>query len=231
MLQTAPVESEWLLVLYDLLRRIDPYVARMPSSDPQQVLARWRGLKLKDRSGNDDKHDEGLFTSLSLVDEFRCMIAALYGKQYEDKTIKQLGGPDDPDVVLRCAFYGNGHLTRDRMKAAYKRDERTFVFAALFNDSFYQKQDCRVEIEEHLSDPLSYMYKARCAQIHTRYPPFDPRPVSDTVTQEKPPTDEMAALSRIGDQIAAVQAQIGRMSSISILGFIALLAILLYTQY
>jgi hypothetical protein len=62
-----------------------------------------------------------------MKDEFRCLIAALYGKEAgyaRNKTVVL-----DTDVALRCAFYGSAELTSKEMHKGRERDGAAFVFA------------------------------------------------------------------------------------------------------
>jgi hypothetical protein len=85
--------------------------------------------------------DEGYFTSLKMKDEFRCLIAALYGKTYANNKTVVLGTATAPDVALRCAFYGNAQLTSKEMHKGRERDADAFEFAVLFNDHVYLKPE------------------------------------------------------------------------------------------
>jgi hypothetical protein len=72
LLEIAAVTLQWLEVLYSLLDGLDPeHVARPYKID--RVLERWSAV-----IGADYKERP---TSLEMKDEFRCLIAALYGKE------------------------------------------------------------------------------------------------------------------------------------------------------
>jgi hypothetical protein len=119
LLEIAPVTQQWLFTLHGLLDRLDPqHVARPDKID--HLLERW-SVDYK------EKPDEGFLTSLEMKDEFRCLIAALYGKTYaNNKTVVTAR-----DVALRCAFYGNAELTPREMRKGRGRDGTAFVFAVL----------------------------------------------------------------------------------------------------
>ena len=95
LLEIAPVTPKSLDVLYSLLNGLDPeHVARPYKID--YVLDRWSAVIDADYRGD-------------MKDEFRCLIAALYGKTAgyaRNKTVVL-----DTDVALRCAFYGSAELT------------------------------------------------------------------------------------------------------------------------
>jgi hypothetical protein len=78
LLEIAPVSMEWLWVLYDLLNTLAPEQVATPEKI-DHVLARWAAL---DDRGHDGKAIEGHITSLSIKDEFRCLIAALYARSF-----------------------------------------------------------------------------------------------------------------------------------------------------
>jgi hypothetical protein len=104
------------------------------------VLARWATLDV-----SDGKVNEGYHTSLSIKDEFRCLIAALYGRGYSNTT-----DPNAKDVALRCLYYGRGDITANDVKAGYKRDKDVFAFAVLFNDKIYSTPALRKPLQEEL---------------------------------------------------------------------------------
>jgi hypothetical protein len=148
---------KWVWVLHDLLDKLAPERVATPKKI-DHVLARWAALD--DRS-SDGKAIEGLATSLSIKDEFRCLIAAIYGKGYPELTAEELlkkdyskfrsfihGSPNAKDVALRCAYYGKGDITPQTMRAGYKRDKDVFVFAVLFNDKIYNSPALRKPLRE-----------------------------------------------------------------------------------
>ena len=167
--------------------------------------------KRKSYYQDQDEDRRGDYTSLNYVDEFRCLIAALYGKRL-DKAFIPIGGPDDPDIALRCAFYGNELLTEDQMRAYYERDDdNAFVFAALFNDDLYLKPSCRAVLEDISG---GYLYVRRCEQIHKRLKRFNPRPISETGVKfvdshmEKEPSEETMAIIRLDSRITSLEKSI-----------------------
>lgn len=236
MLQSAPVESRWLQALHSLLSALDPHIARTLDSDLQEILKRWSTLSLKKTFGDQTEDAEGWTTSLSLVDEFRCLIAALYGKRFAKNKFEVLGGPDDPEIVQRCAFYGNGTMTVVQMRAGYQLDGDIFVFAALLNENLYFKIECRAELEDQISGDLRHAYARRCEQIQKRRPAFDKRPVSEsgaTVLEdviEQAVSAEATALSRIEAQLEALKSRISDASRASTWGFLIVLGLLIYVR-
>ena len=157
LLEIAPVSMEWVWVLYDLLDSLAPEQVATPEKI-DHVLARWATL---DDRMSDGKEIEGHYTSLSIKDEFRCLIAALYGRGFPKLTAEDAlktdyskfrsfihGSPNAKDIALRCAYYGKGEITAKGMRAGYKRDKKAFVFAVLFNDKIYNSPELRKPLQE-----------------------------------------------------------------------------------
>jgi hypothetical protein len=143
LLEIAPVETSWLHVLYDLLDQLDfLHVAHPEKIDT--ALSRWAQL--------DDKFNgkpmEGYFTSLSLKDEFRCLIAALYGCTWSNNKSTVQGSPSSRDVAMRCAYYGNAELSVSGMKAGFARDRSAYVFATMYNNNLLSNHKLRKLFEE-----------------------------------------------------------------------------------
>jgi hypothetical protein len=133
-----------------------------------------------------------------MKDEFRCLIAALYGKEAgyaRNKTVVL-----DTDVALRCAFYGSAELTSKEMHKGRERDGAAFVFAVLFNDHVYRKPELRKLLEEehlYVYDRFTARYLRRCEQLHKRWPNFDPRPMADWLAIEGATETEQSSMSKL----------------------------------
>jgi hypothetical protein len=121
LLEIAPVEKHWLHVLYALLDELDFEHVAHPETI-ETALSRWAQL---DDSSHKGEPIEGYFTSLSLKDEFRCLIAALYGRTWSNKKLAVQGSPSSRDVAMRCAYYGNAELSVREMKAGIERKTPT----------------------------------------------------------------------------------------------------------
>lgn len=146
LLEIAPLERHWLTVLYGLLDELNFSQVFHPESI-EPLLARWAQL---DDKGSKGEPREGYFSSLSLKDEFRCLIASLYGRTYSNKKSTVYGSPRAKDVAMRCAYYGNGELSASDMKAGYERDGEIFVFAAMNNNNLLSKSALRKTFEEDM---------------------------------------------------------------------------------
>jgi hypothetical protein len=127
MLEKAPVDEHWMYTLQDLLEGLAPFNLHVPGRI-DHVLKRWSALVQKDASAK----AHGCLTSLSLADEFRCLIASRYHRVQGQK---QLGTFDSKDVAFRAAFYARSTLTLEQMKAGYARDGGAYLLAAMSNDS------------------------------------------------------------------------------------------------
>jgi rRNA-processing protein FCF1 len=144
LLEIAPVDKDWLHVLYGLLDQLDFQQVARPETI-KTALSRWAQL---DDRGYEGKPVEGYFTSLSLKDEFRCLIAALYGRTWSDHKLAVQGSPSAKDVAMRCAYYGNAELGAQEMTRGYKRDQGVYVFATMYNSNLFSNDRLRKLFEE-----------------------------------------------------------------------------------
>jgi hypothetical protein len=78
-------------------------------------------------------------------------------------------------------YYGKANLDEKAMRAVYKRDNGTFVFAALYNDHiFFSTAKLRKLLEEEcLAGGLIGRYRKRFEQLHERWRGFNPRPQAE----------------------------------------------------
>jgi hypothetical protein len=172
-LEIAPQKPAFIDVLYDLIERLNPSHVHHPDG-LEHVLKRWAaGIA---QTGQEPP--EGYYTSLSLLDELRCLIAAQYGGLFRDGNIVPYGNPQAADIAVRCAFYGNAHLNTAQMQAGFERDRNVFVFAALFNNHVFLRPELRRLLEENLSRVFAELYARRSEQVHARWPSFNPEPVT-----------------------------------------------------
>jgi hypothetical protein len=141
LLETAPVEPVWMRVLYDFLMNLDfRHVAGSQNLDG--VLSHWTAMPDKTKDG---EPFEGYHTNVGLKDEFRCLIAALYGRR-----LSKHGSANAPDVTVRCQFYGKGALTKKDMEAGYERDGGVYLLGAIFNEHIYSHSDLRKLLEDQV---------------------------------------------------------------------------------
>jgi hypothetical protein len=171
-----------------------------------------------------------------MKDEFRCLIAALYGKTYANNKTVVLGTATAPDIALRCAFYGNAQLTSKEMHKGRERDGAAFGFAVLFNDHVYLKPELRKLLEEEvLTGDFRERYLRQCEQLHKRWPNFDPRPMTgwlaiEGATEiEQTPLSKLTAWASASDtKMAELAKQIQYAMTLMVWGFFILAALVLF---
>lgn len=175
----APVTPDWLLAVRRLLEQLNPDNVSWPKEPITPILERWANVAITDEW---KWLSEGHYTGLTFVDETRCLIAALYGRQLKDiqgkYSTEVLSAPNASDVTLRCAYYGRGELNEETMKAGFARDGDAYTFAVLCNSVVFHRPKLRklLEDEQLFRDLLRGIYLRRCAQVHEKWPKFDPAP-------------------------------------------------------
>jgi hypothetical protein len=146
MIETVPTTGLWVRTLGGLFRNLIPsQVARPDSID--KVLERWRGQK---------EHEpiDGMYTGLTLFEEFRCYVAALYGVGYvNDKRVIH-GDANSKDIARRCAFYAHGDLTLADVEKSATRDDFVFGFAAVLNEKLIRQSSTRAALEMYVDQKL-----------------------------------------------------------------------------
>ena len=205
-LEIAPIEPRWFWVVSDVLGRLVPGQVYRPERI-DHVLDRWKRLKLSGyRQGQEM---EGSFTGLSMTEELRCQIAALYGRGYAKEKPVYFGSADADDVALRCAYYGCADIGEKEMKAGYERDKDVYVFAATFNPNIIADRKRRKLFEEeHLAGHLAKLYLKHFAALKKRRPDIG-EPLSDELKEEARPEDPTdARLERIESATAALQTKL-----------------------
>jgi len=178
LLEVAPVQTSVAHILYRLLDSLNPWEVDSPKKI-DHVLTRWATLEDRDARG---KAREGYFTSLPFKDEFRCIIAALYGSGYVNGKRVIHGSQNAEDVAFRCAYYGKGDITAQQMAAGYKRDRNVFTFAVLFNNNVYERK-LRALLEEQYLGAMSDRYFKYLQQKRKRWP-YDPGPLSQELRDQ-----------------------------------------------
>jgi hypothetical protein len=205
---TVPIHGQWLGVLHALLMRLDPRTARTPSeAEAREAVSRWAALAMKEPKNESD--EAGYYAGVSL-EEFRCLVAAIYGRWFdpEMKAFGILGDATSDDVALRCSFYGNApakQLTPKVVEDAVSRDSNLFAFAALWNDNVLMDRGLRATLESCLQTDLEWVYAKRCEQNARHYRWFDPRPVSEHIDTPEAPTHTFASLAA---DIAKLEAKV-----------------------
>jgi hypothetical protein len=205
LLETAPVNMLWARVLDDLLDHLDFQQTDNPERI-DDVLVRWAQLDDRDKEA---KAQEGYFTSLPLKEEFRCLIAAMYGRGH--------GSFSSPDIVLRCAYYGTGELTATQMKEAYERDKDTFVFASLYNRGLYFRRELRQLLEKHLTQlaqtgGLAAKYRKHSELVRKMLPPYLVA-VTDTWSDQPLKLDPDSRSSSVETSAAEQSTRLGQLAA------------------
>lgn len=209
MLETVPTSKEWLPNLNFLLNQLDPDQVKLPDS-LDDVLKRWQ---VDENGHREEPSDSENYTDTGLSDreEFRCLIAALYGRTFDKQGFVIHGSVDDEDIARRCAYYGNANLDVKAIQRGYKKDDATFVFAAMLNDSILLNRRTRKLFEDEcMSGGHLRRYRRRCEQLHKRWPSFDPRPTAEWMVEEVPATETPVVrvqeeIKGLGDRLASIE--------------------------
>jgi hypothetical protein len=175
-LSIVPTTPKGLHTAYGLLENLNSQHLHLPKQIDAE-LTRWANVQVLNYK---NEPSEGYFTPMGLVDEFRCMLAALYGRGLEKEGYRVHGSPKSTDIAARCAYYGKENLDEKAMRAGYKKDNGTFVFAALYNDHVFFTAKLRKLLEEEcLAGGLIGRYRKRCEQLQKRWRGFDPEPQTE----------------------------------------------------
>jgi hypothetical protein len=170
LVETAPVNPLWRTVLFDLLNTLNPlHLAR--TERLQDILQRWKSLDVKDRSG---ENSVGLFAeNVSMTDEFRCVIASLYGRALKDNELR--AASKSQDVAMRAAYYGSSNFTVKEMRTSFERDGSAFILAAIRNLSILSGREQRQVFEEEmLNRDFSFHYGRFIDMFRKDYPYVEP---------------------------------------------------------
>lgn len=227
LLSCAPTTLPWLNTLRQLLDQLDPGDLHSSNEAITPILDRWAQVPVPEAG----RFEDGDFTALSVRDEFRCLVAAMYGRHYsqgnDDKfTFSILGSPDSPDVVLRCAYYGQAQLTEKEMKEGFARDQDIYLLAVLCNASVYRNRALRNLLEnDQLNENLRYVYQRQCARIEKRRSSF----ASDWLNEDgAPESKELTILKHLEIIAGSMTKTSESVQRWIIWGFFVLGALLLY---
>lgn len=224
LLVTAPAEPQWVTNLHQLFLEVSPSHTRADTEQALlETLERWKGLKVKKLySSNDEAH--GFFTPVPIAEEFRCLIAALYGRVLANTKFVYVGNPDADDVALRAAYYGCSELKVADMRAGHEKDGEVFTFAALFNDSLMLKNECRAELEGYLTGDMQWLYTKRCTQLQKQHRWFDARPVSESMDLEGAGSSGPAhpELQDLSGQVTELKTRLANLSKTAFWGLVVL---------
>lgn len=185
LLLKAPTTPLWLETLYFLLIGLKKESIKAPSAvQVNEILGRWSATKVgRFTQSESNEERDGLYTEQSFAQEFRCLVAALYGAAAAGSSTESVGGAEDADVARRCAFYGNGSMTAAQIEKAYEKDGKTLCFSALLNDRVLIDEKSRAALESRLPRDLMTLYDSRCKDLAKGRGWFDPRPVSEALEE------------------------------------------------
>jgi hypothetical protein len=168
LLRTAPVEQRWLEALHQLILKLSPLRTGELRTEQEfrDLLARWQAVRELSTATPRGDDFNGVYTHLSLIDEFRCLVGALYGHALIGRTMTVYGTPEAQDVAIRCAYYGASHIDADEMAKYLESDGDAFLFAALVNQHLISLPHTRKAIEAMLRSPdLMARYRWVCALL------------------------------------------------------------------
>lgn len=229
LVKSAPATPGGLGVMHHFLMRLDPSHT-IGDGNLAAVLSHWDAVDARDYKGN---VEDGYYTPLSLKDEFRCLVAAHYGRYY-DGTSKIEGNQSSEDVAFRCSYYANAKLTEKDLEAGCQRDKGTFVLAALWNDELLSNKKLRTTFEEqYLSENFNWIYRRRLAQLKKRRPYLDLEPSTDLegINETSPSsTPAPAKVPNYSAQFLELSKKIASIERTVTVGFIVL-AIFIYYHH
>jgi hypothetical protein len=191
LLETAPVNYQWLRTLYHLLDHLNfRQVHRAEHID--QVLGRWAQLPT---SKEKNSLEEGYFTTRNIRDEFRCLIATLYSHGFVNKKTVLHGDRDADDLALRCAYYAAADLTARDMEAGYKKDGDVFTFAATLNSRVHQRRELRQLMEDqYLGGGMAQRWLKYDEQLRKEWPNSVPPISAELPIETAPETPDAVAV-------------------------------------
>jgi hypothetical protein len=220
MLEKAPVSIHSLRTLYNLLDQLDSTQVFKPEAPRlREVLRRWSALEVTNHKG---ETDEGYHTTLSIADEFRCIVAALFSKDYGDRS--------STDVAERCGYYASAKLTAKDIRTFLKRGPEAAVFSlvVIYNDHVLHNRKLRAVVEDLCGGgDFAYRYKRRCQQIHRGWPSFDPEPTEEWLKEpnDKRPEDALkGSITSVESQVRALAKRVDDARTWLVVGLIALAA-------
>jgi hypothetical protein len=233
LVRTAPLEPVWLRTLHSLLMGVDPARAKSPQSvqEAREAVDRWKDLNVARTFKPEEGDEQGYYTELSLADEFRCLVAALYGHAFVYHKFAYIGGLQDEDIAMRCVAYARTKLTVEQIQQARQRDGFAFVLAALFNNELFLDPRSRAALEGMVSRELEYVYERRCQQVKREYKWFDPAPVTEDFEEEaapQPQPADAASVRALASELAALKAMVASSSKQIFWGLVILGGLLLW---
>jgi hypothetical protein len=235
LVRTAPLKGHWVRVLHAVLAKVNPRRVRSPDSVKSvlDALSRWETVKVP--GYKDGEEAEGHYSSMTLTEEFRVLVAVLYGRAFVEGKFAYIGSATDPDPVKRCAHYGHAEMKVEEMQSAFERDGMAFVLAALYNDSVYRRRECRASLEGMIGYQTQWIYASRCKQMADEYPWFRVHPVSEELAEQeardKPPQmADAAQVAGLAGQVTALQKAVDALRKMVSWGLVAVAALVWWVR-
>ena len=164
----VPVNEDWIWTLHGLLLRLSP--ARGGSMEEfEATFTRWKSVEVNNYK-NEPRRGQYL-DGITFVDEFRCLMAAIYGGLKKNTDRADLLKSDD--VAVRCRCYGSGKVNIKQMEEDFERDSGAYILASLFNLSLLRSQKERRFFEEEqlqFWDQFHHIYKRNIAFVSEMWP-------------------------------------------------------------
>ena len=242
LLRSAPPTDYWIYTLHDVILKLDPeafHIFRSQGID--DIIDRWKDVVVHDVNGRDSdpQPERGwLASGITLVEEFCCLISALFGHSCDGGRPTIFGSADDPSLYRRCAYYAVAQMKLDEVQAAADKDGDVFGLAASLNDDMYRSIEKRALLEEVVYfGALGFVYNRRIERLRRSQAERQLTRVHDEVKQvfkerdeaERRKTDAQR-LERLEAGMAFVAESLKALRSTGIVAIIALAALIWWTR-
>jgi hypothetical protein len=218
---TAPVTDNWCRALHWTLARVHPPGVEI-TAPINETLNRWADFEAKDYKG---EVAGGIYTDLPLAEEFRCIVAAVYGTRLVDSNYERAGTPGSKTLAERCAYYGGASLTEKEVAKFATRDGAAFALAFTFNGSAMCSSKSREAFEKHVTF-WPDTYRARLEVLARKWKYL--RTVIARWDNDDDETEDpvSASFARVEKDIAALAKEVRRQGWLLGAGFILLCLLL-----
>ena len=219
MLRNSPVDSDWLRTLYEFVLSISPFEAFATDDSVEDVLERWKGFEV-----DSGRQNQGRLTSLSLADEFRCLVAACFPRYREaaknsgsEQRYLYFGNKKSQDPAYRAAYFATCKLSRKfiREHTAIGGDG-VFNLSVLSNSDAYSPQVRKI-IEERCIAGIISLYARRLEQYsgHSSGPQSEPlQPLTEWVKHalqtESAEVQENPEIRALAHEVSELKSMISR---------------------
>jgi hypothetical protein len=212
---TAPVSDNWCRALHRTLARVHPpsVAIEVPIN---ATLEKWAGFEAKDYKG---EAEDGIYTDLPLAEEFRCIVAAVYGTRLVGSEYERAGTPNSVALYERCAFYGSAPLTKKLVAEYLARDGSAFGLAFSFNESAMLTKAAREAFEDQ-SFRWPNTYRTRMTVLARKWKYLRTAIARWDNDDDEPAVSVNASFARVEKDIAALAKEIRRQGWLLGAGFI-----------